>query len=138
VRVAEQEFLLDEGARRSFIFRAPTEQERIERACPGRDERSATLRILAVAAGTQLPVENADLKLRWSQMSRTYQGRSLVEAMVDQWRDVRTDADGRAVFCSVAPSLDLRLTVERNGEALELQRLKLNPKQVRLLTVEVP
>ena len=138
VRVAEQEFLLDEGTKRSFVFRAPTEEERLERACPGRDERSATLRILAVSSGTQLPVENADLKLSWTQLSRTYRGRSLVEAMIDQWRDVRTDAGGRAVFCSVAPSLDLLLTVERNGETVELQRLKLNPKQVRLLTVEVP
>lgn len=138
VRVVEQEFLLDEGARRTFNFRVPTEQERLAMACPGRDERSATLRIQAVAAGTQHPVENADLKLKWTQMSRTYRGRSLVEEMVDQWRDVRTDADGRAVFCSVAPSLDLLLTVERNGREVEIQRLKLNPKQVRLLTVEVP
>jgi hypothetical protein len=138
VRVAEQEFLLDEGARRAFTFRAPTELERLERACPGRDERSATLRILAVAAGTQRPLENADLKLRWTQMSRTYQGRSLIEKMMDQWRDARTDADGRAVFCSVAPSLDLALTLEKNGQSVDLQRLRLNPKQVRLLTIEVP
>jgi hypothetical protein len=71
-------------------------------------------------------------------MSRTYQGRSLIEKMMDQWRDARTDADGRAVFCSVAPSLDLALTLERNGQSVELQRLRLNPKQVRLLTIEVP
>ena len=139
MRVAEQEFLLDEGANRVFVLRSPSEQEMLRRLCPGAPPGAASLRVVLLDAVSLKPVSNAAVRLHWLERVPTTAGRVAGEQMRDANRESQTNASGSAQFCSVLPSSDLKLSlIGETGNARTLRTLKLNPKQNEVLTLRVP
>lgn len=137
-RVAEVEFLLDEGATRQFTLRAPSENEMVRRLCPGDNSRDATLRVVLLDAATSRPVAIAAVRLHWLQRVTTSIDRLKREQLVDVNRDLTTDDRGSAQFCSVLPSSDLTLSLlSENGTLTTIRALKLNPRQNEVLTLRV-
>jgi hypothetical protein len=143
VRVAEQEFLLDDGAIRTLVFRASSERELIARVCAGASPRAASLRVVLLDEVTLQPRPHTRLRLHWlERVNITTTGRHNRYQMTDMTRDSQTDASGAAQFCAVAPSFDLTLSqVDESGSLKTLRTLKLNPGQnevVRLKLARVP
>jgi hypothetical protein len=139
LRVAEVEFLLDEGAKRALTFRAPSETEMFDTLCPGSPPRAASLRVLIVDDVSLQPVSGAALRVHWLERVATTTGRLAGEQMREMHRDFRSDRRGSAQFCALPPSSDLTLSLlGDNGTMRTLRTVKLNPRQNEVLTLRIP
>jgi hypothetical protein len=140
VRVAEQEFVLDDGAQRHFSFVAPNDRQIGDMLCPNRNARWATLRVTLVDARTSTVVPDAALRLQWASLVQESRlGVSgPVAVMRDVYRDDRTTAEGAAVFCSVEPGKQLTLMIDQDNRSISLTTLTLAPQENKNVVVRVP
>jgi hypothetical protein len=141
VRVAEQEFVLDDGAERHFRFVAPNERQVGDMLCPNRNARWATLRVTLIDERTSRVVPDAALRLQW--LSLVAESRLGVAGPVTVMRDVnrddRTTAEGVAVFCSIEPGKEVTLTmIEPDDRSTPLTTLTLGPQENRIVVVRLP
>ena len=140
LRVAEREFVLDEGSERHFDFVAPTQREIGDRLCPHRNWRWPTLRVTLLDTQTSAPVADADLRLQW--LTLVYEARQGISVpvgvMQDAYRNARTAADGVAMFCSIEPGKQLILSLlEADSRQRVLANLILALQENRTTTIRV-
>jgi hypothetical protein len=141
LRVAEQEFVLDEGSARHLTFVAPSERQMGDALCPNRNFRWATLRITLLDRRTSSPVGDAALRLQWLTLVHEDRlgARQPVAVMRDVFRDASTTDRGVAVFCSIEPAKDLTLSLLAPGDRLTpLARFKLGPRENGNVVVHLP
>ena len=141
LRVAEQEFVLDDGSERDFTFIAPNDRQLGDMLCPNRNARWATLRVTLVDGRTSAVVPAAALRLQWLSLVREARlGVSgPVEVMRDYYRDDRTTAEGVAVFCSIEPGKKLTLNlVDPDNQSTPLTTFTLGPQENRNVIVRLP
>jgi hypothetical protein len=141
VRVAEQEFVLDDGAERHFRFVAPTGRQIGDMLCPNRNARWATLRVTLLDPRTSTVVPDAGLRLQW--LAMVHEARAGVDrpvaVMRDVYRDNRTAADGVAVFCSIEPGKTLTLNLlGSNNQSTPLMTLTLGLQENGNVIVRLP
>jgi hypothetical protein len=141
LRVAEQEFVLDDGSQRSFMFVAPNDRQMGDMLCPNRNARWATLRITLIDAQASTVVPGAALRLQW--LSLAYESRlgvsGPVAVMRDVYRDGQTTSEGVAMFCSIEPGKELTLNmIEGDNRATSLATLTLGAQENRNVIVRLP
>jgi hypothetical protein len=141
LRVAEQEFVLDDGATRHLTFMAPSDRQMGDALCPGRNVRWATLRVTLLDRGTSSPVGNVDLRLHWLALVHEERlgVRRPVAVMRDQIRDASTTERGVAVFCSIEPEKELTLNLVDAGDRVTpLATFKLRALENGNIVVHLP
>ena len=140
LRVAEREFVLDDGSERHFTFVAPNDRQVGDMLCPNRNARWATLRVTLVDTRTSTVVPDAALRLQW--LSLVYESRQGVNGPVavmrEVYRDDRTTTAGVAVFCSIEPGKQLTLNmIEPDNRSTPLTTLTLGPQENKNVIVRL-
>jgi hypothetical protein len=135
VRVAEQEFALQEGATRHLVFHAGGEKEIANAMCPGRDWRLPTLRLTLIDERTGQPLRKTPLRMRWLEVVPATHGSLLGKEARDADQNVTTDDVGRAVFCSLPAALTLTLGYPKDSGLVPLHTFKLGPQENAVATV---
>jgi hypothetical protein len=140
LRVAEREFVLDDGSERHFTFVAPNDRQVGDMLCPNRNARWATLRVTLVDTRTSTVVPDAALRLQW--LSLVYESRQGVNGPVavmrEVYRDDRTTTAGFAVFCSIEPGKQLTLNmIEPDNRSTPLTTLTLGPQENKNVIVRL-
>jgi hypothetical protein len=135
VRVAEQEFVLQEGGTRHLAFVARGEKEIADAMCPGRNWRLPTLRVLLLDERSRAPIRNVKLRMRWLNIVVVKHGDLVGRETRETDQDVTTDDGGNAVFCSLPAARDLTVGYPIDGGLYPLHTFKLGPQENGLATL---
>jgi hypothetical protein len=137
IRAAEEEFVLQEGATRHLVFRAPGEKEIADAMCPHRDWRLPTLHVALLDERSGRPLRGTRLRLRWIDVVTERRGDLFAKVPRERDLDATTDDLGNAVFCSVPAERTLTLGYPVDAGLYPLHTFKLGTQENAVATLRV-